>query len=94
MAKFKLHPFIVTLGTQLILYTCLLLYLKMGNNNGMAISSLDKSYTDFVKGSILPTIAGQTIPNYVIFRHHPHCDHVVCLEQDHLRQEHVRSGLQ
>lgn len=25
VAKFKLHPFIVTLGTQLILYTCLLL---------------------------------------------------------------------
>ena len=24
VAKFKLHPFIVTLGTQLIVYTCLL----------------------------------------------------------------------
>jgi len=36
VAKFKLHPFIVTLGTQLILYSCLLLYVKMGNNGGMA----------------------------------------------------------
>ena len=67
VGKFKLHPFIVTLGTQLILYTCLLLYLKMGNNNGMAISSLDASYTNFVRGSILPKIFGQSIPNYVIF---------------------------
>ena len=43
VAKFKLHPFIVTLGTQLILYSCLLLYVQMGNNGGMAISSLDDS---------------------------------------------------
>ena len=28
VAKFKLHPFIVTLGTQLIVYTLLLLYVK------------------------------------------------------------------
>ena len=67
VAKFKLHPFIVTLATQLILYTILLLYVKMGNNGGMAISNLDESYNSFVKGSILPKIAGQTIPNYVIF---------------------------
>ena len=67
VGKFKLHPFIVTLGTQLILYTILLLYVKMGNNGGMAISNLDESYNSFVKGSILPKIAGQTIPNYVIF---------------------------
>lgn len=64
VAKFKLHPFIVTLGTQLIVYTLLLIYVKMGNNNGMAISSLDDSYTNFIKGSFL-TIAGTAIPNYV-----------------------------
>lgn len=66
VSKFKLHPFIVTLATQLILYTVLLLYVQMGNNKGMAISSLDKRYTDFVKGSIL-TIGGTAIPNYVWF---------------------------
>ena len=70
-AKFKLHPFIVTLGTQLILYTCLLLYVQMGNNGGMAISSLDSSYTDFIKGSFIsvPTGNGTSapIPNYVWF---------------------------
>ena len=71
VAKFKLHPFIVTLGTQLILYSCLLLYVKMGNNGGMAISGLDKSYNDFIKGSIIsvPTGNGTStpIPNSVWF---------------------------
>ena len=66
VAKFKLHPFIVTLGTQLILYTCLLLYVQMGNNKGMAISNLDPSYTNFVKGSLFK-IGGVPIPNYVLF---------------------------
>ena len=71
VAKFKLHPFIVTLGTQLILYSCLLLYVKMGNNGGMAISGLDKSYSDFIKGSIISVPTGNgtstSIPNYVWF---------------------------
>ena len=66
VAKFKLHPFIVTLGTQLILYTCLLLYVQMGNNKGMAISNLDASYTNFVKGSLFK-VGGVPIPNYVLF---------------------------
>ncbi|MGM9522360.1 MAG: galactose/methyl galactoside ABC transporter permease MglC [Oscillospiraceae bacterium] len=66
VAKFKLHPFIVTLATQLIVYTILLIYVQMGNNGGMAISSLDSSYTNFVKGSIL-SIGGNPIPNYVWF---------------------------
>lgn len=64
VAKFKLHPFIVTLGTQLIVYTLLLLYVQMGNNGGMAISNLDPSYTNFVKGSFLK-IQGTAVPNYV-----------------------------
>jgi len=66
VAKFKLHPFIVTLGTQLIVYTLLLLYLKMGNNNGMAISSLAPEYTKFVKGSLF-SVAGTPVPNYVFY---------------------------
>ena len=66
VAKFKLHPFIVTLGTQLIVYTLLLLYVQMGNNNGMAISNLDKSYTDFVKGELF-NVGGTAVPRYVLF---------------------------
>lgn len=68
VAKFKLHPFIVTLATQLIVYTMLLLYVKMGNNNGMAISGLDKSYSNFITGcpDFIKTLTGGiAIPNYV-----------------------------
>lgn len=66
VAKFKLHPFIVTLGTQLIVYTCLLLYVKQGNNNGMAISNLDSSYTSFVKDELF-RIGNTSVPNYVLY---------------------------
>ncbi len=66
ITKFKLHPFIVTLATQLIIYTLLLLYVQMGNNNGVAIANLDNSYTNFVRGSIL-SLGGTAIPNYVWF---------------------------
>ncbi|MEG1683452.1 MAG: beta-methylgalactoside transporter, partial [Oscillospiraceae bacterium] len=75
VAKFKLHPFIVTLATQLILYTFLLLYVQMGNNKGMAISSLDVSYKEFITGSVFAKMTnamgigtatgGIQIPNYV-----------------------------
>ena len=66
VAKFKLHPFIVTLGTQLIVYTLLLLYVQMGNNKGMAISNLDASYTDFVKGELF-RVGDTPVPRYVLF---------------------------
>ena len=46
-AKFKLHPFIVTLSTQLIVYGVLLMYLMNGSNNGQSISGLDPKYTEF-----------------------------------------------
>ena len=66
VAKYKLHPFIVTLATQLIIYTLLLLYVKAGENNGMAISGLDKSYSSFITGSLPFAKIGRTpIPNYV-----------------------------
>ena len=63
-AKFKLHPFIVTLATQLIVYGVLLLYLMIGNNNGQAISGLSPEFNNFINGSIL-SIAGTPIPNFV-----------------------------
>lgn len=63
-AKFKLHPFIVTLSTQLIVYGFLLMYLMTGSNNGQSISGLAPSYTGFISGSIL-SVGGTPIPNYV-----------------------------
>lgn len=63
-SKFNLHPFIVTLSTQLIVYGILLMYLMLGSNNGQSISGLDMSYDNFIKGSIL-SIGSTPIPNYV-----------------------------
>jgi len=63
-SKFNLHPFIVTLSTQLIVYGFLLMYLMIGNNNGQSISGLDSSYTSLITGSIL-SIGGTAIPNFV-----------------------------
>ena len=63
-AKFNLHPFIVTLSTQLIVYGALLMYLMMGNNNGQSISGLDESYTGFITGSVI-SFGSTPIPNYV-----------------------------
>ncbi len=66
ISKFSLHPFIVTLATQLIIYGVILLYLKIGTNNGQSISGLDESYLNFIKGSFF-SIAGNKIPNYIIY---------------------------
>jgi methyl-galactoside transport system permease protein len=63
-ATFHLHPFIVTLSTQLIVYGALLMFLMIGNNNGQSLSGLDPAYTSFIKGSIF-SIGGTPIPNYV-----------------------------
>ncbi len=66
VAKFKLHPFIVTLATQLIVYGVLLMYIMLNGNNGQPLSGLDDSFKLFVTGSIL-RVGGVAIPNYVWF---------------------------
>lgn len=65
-AKFHLHPFIVTLATQLITYGVLLMYLMNGTNNGQSISGLDEKYTSFISGSII-RLGGVAIPNLVFY---------------------------
>lgn len=64
VAKFQLHPFIVTLATQLIVYGILLMYIMINGNNGQPLSGLDDSYKNFVTGSKL-SFFGTPIPNYV-----------------------------
>lgn len=63
-AKFHLHPFIVTLATQLIVYGTLLMYLMLGNNNGQSISGLNDPYKDFINGSFI-SIGKTAVPNFV-----------------------------
>ena len=64
VARFGLHPFIVTLATQLITYGILLMYIMINGNNGQPLSGLDQSFKSFVTGSIIG-IGGVPIPNYV-----------------------------
>ena len=66
VAKFKLHPFIVTLSTQLIVFGSILMYLMIGSNNGQTLSGLDQSYTEFVRGTLF-TIGGVAVPKYVLY---------------------------
>ncbi len=66
VAKFKLHPFIVTLSTQLIVFGLVLLYLQIGNNGGQTLSGIDRSYVDFVSGPLF-TLGGIAVPKYVLY---------------------------
>ena len=43
VARFRLHPFIVTLATQLMLYGLILIYMSLGNNGGAPIAGLTES---------------------------------------------------
>lgn len=66
VAKFKLHPFIVTLSTQLIVFGAVLMYLMIGTNNGQTLSGLSPTYTDFVRGTLF-TVGGVAVPKYVLY---------------------------
>jgi len=66
VAKFKLHPFIVTLSTQLILFGLVLLYLQIGDNGGQTLSGLDASYLSFISGPLF-SINGIAVPKYVLY---------------------------
>jgi methyl-galactoside transport system permease protein len=69
VAKFQLHPFIVTLATQLIVYGVLLMYIMINGNNGQPLSGLDQSFKDFVTGSVVGDLfhLKTPIPNYVFY---------------------------
>ena len=64
-AKFKLHPFIVTLATQLILFGLVLVYVQLGTNGGGPISGLTPEYQDVVKYTV--NFGGDAIPLYVFY---------------------------
>ena len=66
VAKFKLHPFIVTLATQLITYGIILMIFMTGTNNGQPLSGLQEGYKNFVIGNMF-TIGSVKIPWYVLY---------------------------
>lgn len=66
MARFKLHPFIVTLSTQLIVYGLILLFLQLGTNGGQTLSGMSKGYRTFITGKLF-SVGGTAIPMYVLY---------------------------
>jgi len=64
-AKFQMHPFIVTLGTQLIVYGLVLIYVQFGTNGGGPISGLTDTYKNVVKYTV--NIGGEAVPLYVFY---------------------------
>lgn len=66
VAKFSLHPFIVTLSTQLITYGIILWFFSLNGNNGQPISGLSQEYKDFVGGTMF-RLGGVAVPWYVLY---------------------------
>ena len=66
VAKFSLHPFIVTLSTQLITYGIILWFFGLNGNNGQPISGLSKEYKEFVGGELF-RMGGVASPRYVLY---------------------------
>jgi methyl-galactoside transport system permease protein len=64
-AVLKMHPFIISLGTQLIAYGALCLYIDSQANGAQPLASLDQRYIGAVNGSLrLGTV---NIPYLVIY---------------------------
>ncbi len=66
MAKFKLHPFIVTLSTQLIVYGIILIFMQLGTNSGQTLSGMSEGYRNFVTGELFK-VGNTTVPRYVLY---------------------------
>lgn len=71
VAKFSLHPFIVTLATQLITYGLILIFFMLNGNNGQPVSGLSQEYKNVVSAPMLQFVTGSgakiSIPWYVLY---------------------------
>ena len=68
VAKFSLHPFIVTLATQLITYGIILMFFQINGNGGGPISNVAQEFKDRVSGPAFKIESWNvSIPWYVIF---------------------------
>ncbi|MCL2617629.1 MAG: beta-methylgalactoside transporter [Defluviitaleaceae bacterium] len=63
VSTFKLHPFIVTLSTMIILNGVVLWYVRM--NGGGPIAGLTPEYGQFVRGTV--DLFGTPVPHFVFF---------------------------
>ena len=68
VAKFSLHPFIVTLATQLITYGIILMFFQINGNGGGPISNVAEEFKKAVSGPAIKIAAWNvSIPWYVIY---------------------------
>lgn len=71
VAKFSLHPFIVTLATQLITYGLILVFFMLNGNNGQPISGLSDAYKNAVSAPFIQFKTAKygtiSIPWYVLY---------------------------
>ena len=68
VAKFSLHPFIVTLATQLITYGVILMFFQINGNGGGPIGNVAQEFKDAVAGPAIRSARWNvTIPKYVIY---------------------------
>ena len=65
-AKFKVHPFIVTLSTQLIVYGLILMFMQLGTNGGQTLSGMSDSYRNFITGTLFK-VGTTAVPRYVLY---------------------------
>ncbi|MDO4466773.1 MAG: beta-methylgalactoside transporter [Bacillota bacterium] len=66
MAQFKVHPFIVTLSTQLIVYGLILMFLQFGTNGGQTLSGMSEVYRNFISGTLFK-VGTAKVPMYVLY---------------------------
>ncbi len=66
VAKFNLHPFIVTLSTQLITYGIILWFFSLNGNNGQPISGLSDEYKNLIGGAMFK-LDRVAVPWYVLY---------------------------
>ncbi len=64
VAKFKVHPFLATLGGSVALYGILLLYFNISDAGPQPIGSLDPTYSSFVG---IWNVFGMEIPLLVVY---------------------------
>ncbi len=67
VAKYKLHPFIVTLATQLITYGSIVMFFSLNNNNGAPLSGMRELYNNLINGKMLTLAPGASLPFYVLY---------------------------
>jgi len=68
VAKFSLHPFIVTLATQLITYGVILMFFQINGNGGGPIGNIAQEFKNVVSGPAIKISAWNvSIPWYVVY---------------------------